>query len=57
MAGVEYAGPMSLCEVNTALGALQVEVPSSIGRPSTGERVHIIVNESAVHLIQLEQVA
>jgi iron(III) transport system ATP-binding protein len=52
---IEYAGPVSVCEVSTALGLLQVEVPRSMGCPATGDHVHIAVNESAAHLIHMEQ--
>jgi iron(III) transport system ATP-binding protein len=48
---VEYAGAVRTCRVQTAVGELQVEVPSSAGRVTKGQAVHLSVNESALHLV------
>jgi iron(III) transport system ATP-binding protein len=48
---VEYAGPVRSCIVKTDFGRLQVEVPSSSGRPRTGEQVWLSIVPSAVHLV------
>ena len=48
---VEYAGSVRSCIVKTGLGKLQVEVPSSAGRPAPGQSVQLAVIPSAVHLV------
>ncbi|HEV3059454.1 MAG TPA: ABC transporter ATP-binding protein [Vicinamibacterales bacterium] len=55
VSAVEYTGPLSVCEVNTPLGTLHVDVPSSCRLPSTGERIHLSMDASALHLIQMER--
>jgi iron(III) transport system ATP-binding protein len=50
---VEYAGPLRTCRVQTAVGELLVEVPSSEGRLVKGQTVNLGVSESALHLVQL----
>jgi iron(III) transport system ATP-binding protein len=54
VAGVEYTGPTHICEVNTPLGALHIDVPASSGRPSIGEHLCLSLNPSGIHLIQME---
>jgi iron(III) transport system ATP-binding protein len=49
---VEYAGPFRSIVVDTKLGKLQVEVPSSVARPSSGQAVRLSVVTSAVHLVE-----
>jgi iron(III) transport system ATP-binding protein len=51
---VEYTGPSRTCIVQTDLGALRVEVPSSAGRLSRGEQVRIDVIPEAVHMVGAE---
>jgi iron(III) transport system ATP-binding protein len=48
---VEYAGPVRSCIVDTGVGRLQVEVPSTVERPRTGQVVHLSIQPSAVHLV------
>jgi len=48
---VEYSGPVRSCQVKTALGELEVEIPSSAGRLQKGDPVRLSVIESAVHLV------
>ena len=48
---VEYAGSVRSCIVRTDLGNLQVEVPSSAGRPMQGQTVRLTLVPSAVHLV------
>jgi len=49
---VEYAGPLRTCRVQTSVGDLQVEVPSSAGRLVKGQSVGLSVIESALHLVE-----
>jgi iron(III) transport system ATP-binding protein len=48
---VEYAGPVRSCLVETKIGKLQVEVPSSGPRPSRGDTVRLSVMPSAIHMV------
>lgn len=48
---VEYAGAIRACRISTAVGDLHVEVPSSAGRLTRGQPVHLTVNESALHIV------
>ena len=48
---VEYAGPVRSCIVKTAVGNLQVEVPSSTARPSPGQQVRLSLNSHAIHMV------
>jgi iron(III) transport system ATP-binding protein len=48
---VEYGGPVRSCIVKTAVGDLQVEVPSSSARPASGQTVRLSIIPSAVHLV------
>jgi iron(III) transport system ATP-binding protein len=48
---VEYAGSGCSCAVQTELGQLRVDVPSSVGRPIKGEPINLDVNEAAVHIV------
>jgi iron(III) transport system ATP-binding protein len=48
---VEYSGAVRSCVVETSAGAIQVEIPSSTGRPTPGETVGLKVNPSTVHLV------
>jgi iron(III) transport system ATP-binding protein len=48
---VEYAGPVRSCLVETKVGKLQVEIPSSAARPSRGETVRLSVMSSAGHMV------
>jgi iron(III) transport system ATP-binding protein len=48
---VEYAGPVRSCIVKTDLGKLQVEVPSSGQRLTSGQAVRLSIVPSAVHLV------
>jgi iron(III) transport system ATP-binding protein len=50
---VEYAGPVRSCIVQTGVGRLQVEVPSSAARLAPGESVALSVLPPAVHLVGL----
>jgi len=43
VADVEYAGAVRSCVVQTKLGKLQVEIPSSAGRPEQGQPVRLAV--------------
>jgi len=48
---VEYSGAVCSCVVETDLGKLHVEIPSSAGRPTPGQSVRLAVEPSAVHLV------
>lgn len=48
---VEYAGPVRSCIVDTSIGKLQVEVPSSLARLEPGQTVRLSIIPSAVHLV------
>lgn len=48
---VEYTGPVRSCIVETSLGKLKVEAPSSAARPIAGQPVRLSVAGSAVHLV------
>jgi iron(III) transport system ATP-binding protein len=48
---VEYTGSVRSCLVETKVGKLQVEIPSSAGRPSPGDKVRLSVIPTAVHLV------
>src|SRR5207249_2893287 len=48
---VEYAGSVRTCVVETDLGKLQVEVPSSAGRPMQGQPVQLTLLPSAVYIV------
>ena len=51
---VEYTGPVRSCVVKTALGDIEVEVPSSAtARPVKGETVKLKLSGSAVHLVKV----
>jgi len=49
---VEYAGPVRSCTVETAVGKLQLEIPSSTPRPTPGQSVRLSILPSAVHLVE-----
>jgi iron(III) transport system ATP-binding protein len=51
VADVEYSGSVRSCLVETKLGKLQIEVPSSAGRPTPGQRVQLAAAPSAIHLV------
>jgi iron(III) transport system ATP-binding protein len=51
---VEYAGSGSYCEVQTAIGRLRVDVPSSAGRPVKGEPIHLAIHDADVHIVPAE---
>ncbi|HMF01881.1 MAG TPA: TOBE domain-containing protein, partial [Terriglobia bacterium] len=48
---VEYTGPVRSCVVRTDVGNLQVEIPSSAARPSSGDRVRLAISPATVHLV------
>lgn len=48
---VEYTGSARSSIVDTDLGKLQVEIPSSAGRLSQGQTVHLSVVSEAAHLV------
>jgi iron(III) transport system ATP-binding protein len=48
---VEYAGPVRSCVVKTSVGDLQVEVPSSVERPTPGQPVRLSITSSSAHLV------
>jgi iron(III) transport system ATP-binding protein len=48
---VEYAGPVRSCVVQTDIGNLKVEVPSSAERPPAGKSVRVTIAPSSVHLV------
>ena len=54
VAGVQYTGASRLCEVESAVGRLQIEVSRSAACPRRGELVHVAVDESTLHVISLE---
>ena len=51
---VEYTGATRLCGVQSAVGSIHVEISRSDACPRLGERVSIVVDESALHLIPRE---
>jgi iron(III) transport system ATP-binding protein len=51
VADVEYAGPVRSCTVQTPLGKLQLEIPSSAPHPAPGEHVRLAIVQSAAHLV------
>ena len=51
---VEYAGATRICAVQSAVGPLHVELSRLDACPRPGERVSIVVDESALHLIPAE---
>jgi iron(III) transport system ATP-binding protein len=49
---VEYSGPGRSCTVQTRVGSLRVEVPTSAGQPKRGEQVRLAVVTSALQLVE-----
>jgi len=48
---VEYSGAVRSCMVETDLGRMQIEIPSSAGRPTPGQTVQLSADPSAVYLV------
>ena len=48
---LEYVGSVRSCVIESGVGPLRVEIPSSVARPSKGETVRLTVPEGAVHLV------
>jgi iron(III) transport system ATP-binding protein len=48
---VEYSGAFRSCVVETDLGQIQIEIPSSDGRPTPGQTVRLAIHPSAVYLV------
>jgi iron(III) transport system ATP-binding protein len=48
---VEYAGPVRTVRVATTVGNLQVEIPSSAGKVTRGQVIHLSVVDSALHIV------
>jgi iron(III) transport system ATP-binding protein len=48
---VEYTGAAHSCLVHTPAGDLQVELPSSAGRPNSKDSIQLNINPAAVHLV------
>jgi iron(III) transport system ATP-binding protein len=48
---VEYVGSARSCVIETDLGSLLVEVPSSIARPDTGDSVQLAIHEGSAHMV------
>ncbi len=51
---IEYAGAVCACIVETELGRLRAEFPSSVGRLTKGSAVRLDVDVAAVHLLEAE---
>jgi iron(III) transport system ATP-binding protein len=48
---VEYSGSMRSCTVETDTGELEIEVPSSMARPASGQAVTLTVDPAAIHVV------
>jgi iron(III) transport system ATP-binding protein len=54
VSSIEYSGATRLCDVDVAVGRLQVEVPRSSACPRRGEHVSLGIDAAALHLISME---
>jgi iron(III) transport system ATP-binding protein len=48
---VEFVGAVRTCVIETDVGILHIEVPSSLAQPGKGETVRLAVQEGAAHLV------